>query len=93
MSLIPIVAALAGLSGLLALLLAGVYARNLRQVPSPFTRALLLFAVFLAVQAAITVYHDLTMMATFTPHAQQLLVAEGVLELVALGALTWATMR
>jgi len=93
MSLMPIVIALSGLSGLLALVLAAVYARNMRQVPSPFTRALLLFAVFLVVQSAITVYHDLTMMATFTGQAQALLVAEGILELVALVALTWATLR
>ena len=93
MSLMPIVVALAALSGVLALVLAVVYARNMRQVPSPFTRALMLFAIFLVVQAAITVYHDVTMMATFTGQAQALLVAEGVLEVVALGFLTWATVR
>jgi hypothetical protein len=93
MSLMPIVVALSGLSGALALVLAVVYARNMRQVPSPFTRALLVFALFLVVQSAITVYHDLTMMATFTGQAQELLVVEGVLEVIALGALSWATMR
>lgn len=93
MSLMPAVIALSALSGALALALAAVYARNHRQVRSPFTLALLLFALFLVVQSAIAVYHDATMMATFTPHAQQLLVAEGVLEVLALGFLAWATMR
>jgi hypothetical protein len=93
MSLMPAVIALSCLSGALALALAGIYLRNHRQVRSPFTLALLLFALFLVVQSAVAAYDDVTMMATFTPHAQARLVAEGVLEVLALGFLTWATMR
>jgi hypothetical protein len=93
MSLMPAVVVLSCLSGLLALVLGFVYLRNLRQVRSPFTVGLLLFAVFLVVHSAITIWHQATMMATFTAEAQLWLVVEGGLELVALGALVWATMR
>ena len=53
--------ALTALSGLLAAVLAAVYLRNHRQVRSPFTFGLFLFAAFLVVQAAVTVYDDATM--------------------------------
>ena len=85
--------ALSALNGLLALVLGGVYVRNHRQVRSPFTLALLLFALFLVVHSALRIYHDLTMMTTYTDQAQKFLLGEGLLELVALSALLWATLR
>jgi hypothetical protein len=85
--------ALCALNGLLALGLAGVYARNHRQVRSPFTLGLVLFAVALAAHAAAVVYSDLSMMATYTPRAESLRLATTALQTVALGALSWATLR
>jgi hypothetical protein len=92
-TLMTLTVALAALNGALALVLAAVYLRNLRQVRSPFTWGLALFALFLVAHSALTIYNDLTMMAEFTAQAERLLLAEGVLESVALGALTWSTMR
>jgi hypothetical protein len=92
-TLMTLTVALAALNGALALVLAGVYLRNLRQVRSPFTWGLALFALFLVAHSALTVYDDVTMMADFTSQAERLLLAEGVLELAALGALAWATLR
>jgi hypothetical protein len=92
-TLMTLTVALAGLNGALAVVLAAVYLRNLRHVRSPFTWGLALFALFLMAHGALTIYNDLTMMAEFTAQAERLLLAEGVLELVALGALTWSTLR
>lgn len=85
--------ALAAVSGLLALVLTVVYARNHRQVRSPFTLGLVLFAVFLVVHSLVSIYNDVTMMAEYTERALQLRIAEGLLGLVALSALAWSTMR
>ncbi|MHB8633985.1 MAG: hypothetical protein ACYDBQ_08485 [Thermoplasmatota archaeon] len=80
-------------NGVLAVLLATVYARNHRDLRSPFTLGLLLFAAFLIVHSLFSVYVDATMMATYAPRAELLLVGESVLELFGLLALTWATWR
>ena len=85
--------ALTALNGALALVLAAVYVRNHRQMRSPFTLGLLLFALFLVVHAAVTLYNDLTMMTTYTERAETLRLLTATLELGALGALTWATLR
>lgn len=85
--------ALTALNGALALILAAIYVRNHRQVRSPFTLGLLLFALFLVAHAAATFYNDVTMMATYTDRAEMLHFATSILELAALGALMWATMR
>lgn len=85
--------ALTALNGALALVLATVYVRNHRHLRSQFTLGLLLFALFLVGHAAVTLYNDLTMMATYTARAETLRMATAVLELGALGALTWATLR
>ena len=85
--------ALTALNGALAIILAAIYLRNHRQMRSPFTFGLLLFALFLVAHAAVTVYNDATMMATYTERAEALHFATSILELAALGALTWATMR
>jgi hypothetical protein len=85
--------ALTALAGVLALVLAAVYARNHSQVRSPFTFALVLFGLFLTFQAAITIYTDWTMMATYTGEAEILRLVTSCLEVFALGALSWATLR
>lgn len=86
--------ALAVLNLGLALLVLVVYARNVRQVRSPFTLALMAFALFLVVHNALQVYNLATMMELFTTaRAQALLLAEGILQAGALGMLVWATWR
>lgn len=92
-TLMTLTVALAALNGALAVVLAAIYVRNLRHVRSPFTWGLALFALFLVAHSALTIYDDLTMMADFTAQAERLLLAESVLELVALGFLTWSTVR
>lgn len=91
--LMTLTLALTALNGVLALVLAAIYVRNHREMRSPFTLGLLVFAVFLVAHAAVTLYNDATMMATYTGRAETLHFATSVLELAALGALTWATMR
>lgn len=89
----PISLALTALSGLLAIVLTTVYFRNHRQVRSPFTIGLTVFAIFLVLHAVITIYTDVTMMATYTAQAEALHLVLAVAELAALATLTWATLR
>ena len=85
--------ALGALNLLLALAIGAVYARNHRQLHSPFTLALTLFAAFLVVHNGLQIYHLLTMMATFTPQAEWFLLGESALQAVALAALGYAVLR
>jgi hypothetical protein len=85
--------ALAAINGLAALVLAVVYARNHRQMRSPFTLGLLLFALFLFVHSVVVLYIDLTMMATYTLRAETMRLVTTGLETAALVTLTWATLR
>ena len=85
--------ALAGLNCVLALVLAWVYLRNHLEMRSPFTLGLLVFAAFLLVHNALAVYHYFTMMSTTAAAGDTLLLVEAVLQLTAVGALLWATMR
>lgn len=84
---------LMAVNGILSIVLGSVYVRNHRQLRSPFTRAMVLFAVFLVVHSSLSIYHALSMMATYTTQAELFLLGECTLELVALFALTYATMR
>lgn len=92
-ALMNVTLVLSALNGLIALGLGAVYVRNHRQLRSPFTLGMLLFALFLVIHSGTTIYHSVTMMATFTPQAEQFLLVETILELAALSALAWATMR
>ena len=92
-AIMDVTVALAAVNGLLALWVGIVYARNHRQIRSGFTLALALFAVFLVFHNALLIYHLVSMMATFTGQAEWFLLGEGLLQLVALGALAWATSR
>lgn len=84
--------ALAGANVVLALVLGSVYWRNHREIKSPFTLGLLLFAVFLVVHNALTVYRYATMMGMGligTPSS----LLEGLLQAAAVVALLVATWR
>jgi hypothetical protein len=83
--------ALAGVNVLLALVLATVYWRNHREIRSPFTLGLLIFAAFLMVHNAFIVYEWWTMMMTgFDP---TMLLVDEILQTAAVGALVAATLR
>ncbi len=84
---------LAILNAALALAVGIVYLRNHRELRSPFTLALSLFALFFVAHNVLLVYHLTTMMATFTDQAAGFVLAEGVLQTAALGALAYATLR
>lgn len=85
--------ALAGLNTLLALALGAIYLRNHREIKSPFTLGLLLFALFLVVHNGTVVYHFLTMMPYIVATGELYVLAEGVLQTAALGTLLHATLR
>lgn len=94
MSLIMMVdLALLALNGLLAVVVGSVYLRNHRELRSPFTLALVLFAAFIVVHSVLTFYHSITMMADYTARAEVFLLAESILEAAALSALAYATLR
>jgi hypothetical protein len=77
----------------LAVVLGAIYWRNHRDIRSPFTLGLLLFALFLFVHNAIFVYHTFTMMEAADASADTLLLIEGLLQLAASGTLVAATLR
>lgn len=82
---------LAALNAVLALAVAVVFYRNHRQIKSPFTLALTLFALFFVFHNSVLLYHFITMMGTIA--GERLLLAEGLLQLAALSALAYATLR
>lgn len=92
MTPVTVIVALAALNAVLALVLAGVYARNHAELRSPLTLGLLLFAAFLLVHNGLVVYHYVTMMGIYFAE-QGLVVAETALQTAALAALLWASMR
>lgn len=83
--------ALAGVNCVLAVVLAVVYWRNHRQLRSPFTLGLLLFATFLLVNNAMVLYDAWSMMM-LGGNAWSALVREG-LQTAASVALVVATLR
>ncbi len=92
-SIMDVSVALATLNTVLAIVLASVYARNHWDIRSPFTLGLLLFALFLLVNNAVTVYHFVTMMPMFASVDETLILVENILQFGALVALVVATLR
>ena len=85
--------ALAAINCILALVLGAVYWRNHRDIRSPFTLGLLLFAAFLVVHNALVVYRAFTMMTSTAPADETSLLVEELLQTGASGALVVATLR
>ena len=85
--------ALAVVNAVLALALGVIYYRNHRDMRSPFTLGLLLFAAFLLFHNAVFLYHTFTMMEVEDAAAETFLLVEGLLQTSAVGALLVATMR
>lgn len=92
-TVMTITVVLAILNAALALAVGIVYFRNHRELKSPFTLALSLFAVFFVAHNVLLVYHFASMMASFTAQAETFLLLEGLLQTAALGALAYATLR
>lgn len=92
-SIMDVNVGLAAVNVLLALALGVVYWRNHREIKSPFTLGLLLFALFLVVHNATLAYHFLAMMPYIVATGELYVLAEGVLQTAALGTLLVATMR
>ena len=84
---------LAALNCILAIVLGAVYWRNHRDIRSPFTLGLLLFAAFLVVHNALVVYHAFTMMTSASSADEALLLVEELLQTGASGTLVYATLR
>ncbi len=84
---------LAGLNVALAVALGVVYWRNHREIRSPFTMGLLLFAAFLVVHNVLVIYHFAIMMGDYSGRSESLMLAENVLQAGASGALVVATLR
>lgn len=84
---------LAALNCILAIVLGAVYWRNHRDIRSPFTLGLLLFAVFLVVHNALIVYHAFTMMTSASSFDEGLLLTEELLQTGASATLLVATLR
>lgn len=85
--------AVAGLSALAAGALAVLYARSLARAPTPFGGGLLMFAVLLVVQSAGAAWAYVGMAESFGPALGVQMLALSGLELAAVLALVWATMR
>lgn len=87
-------AGLAVVALVLAVVLALVYVRNHREIRSPFTFGLLLFACFLVLQDGMTVSHMGAMMVeTPEPVNELFVLGENVLQLAASATLVAATLR
>lgn len=84
---------LALLNTVLALVLGWVYAQNHREIRSPLTLGLLLFAAFFVLHNALVAYHYLTMMPQFLGVGETWLFIEGVLQAGGISALVYATLR
>ena len=74
-------------------MLGAVYWRNHRDIRSPFTLGLLLFAAFLIVHNALVIYNAWTMMTSAAPADEALLLVEELLQTGASGTLVVATLR
>jgi hypothetical protein len=86
-------AGLAVLNTVLAVVLLAVYARNHRELRSPFTLGLVLFALFLLVHNGMDVAHMAMDMPILVQGNEPVMLAEGLLQAGALGSLLAATLR
>lgn len=84
---------LALVNALLALVLGWVYANNHREIRSPLTLGLLIFAAFFVLHNVLVAYHYLSMMPEFLAVKEGWLLLEGLMQAGGLGALVYATMR
>ncbi|MFC5368270.1 hypothetical protein [Salinirubrum litoreum] len=92
---IQLAALLAGVNLVCLLALTAVWARNYRRFRTTLVLGLLAFAVAMLVENALALYFFFTMQSLYSgdPHVQQAVLVLRALQLVAVGTLTYATLK
>jgi hypothetical protein len=94
-TMIQAASALAGVNILLLAALSGVWLRNYRTFRTPLILGLVAFSVAMLAENALALYFFFTMQSLYSgdPHVQQAVLVLRGLQLVALGFLTYVTLR
>ena len=92
---IQLASLLAGVNLVCLLVLTAVWARNYRRFRTTLVLGLLAFAVAMLVENALALYFFFTMQSLYSgdPHVQQAVLVLRALQLVAVGTLTYATLK
>lgn len=92
---IQLASILAGVTLVCLLVLTAVWARNYRRFRTTLVFGLLAFAVAMLAENALALYFFATMQSLYSgdPHVQQAVLVLRTLQLVAVGTLTYATLK
>ena len=92
---IQLASLLAGVNLVCLLVLTAVWARNYRRFRTTLVLGLLAFAVAMLVENALALYFFFTMQSLYSgdPHVQQAVLVLRALQLIAVGTLTYATLK
>ena len=92
---IQLASLLAGVNLVCLLVLTAVWARNYRRFRTTLVLGLLAFAVAMLVENALALYFFFSMQSFYSgdPHVQQAVLVLRALQLVAVGTLTYATLK
>jgi hypothetical protein len=92
---IQLASVLAGVNLACLLVLTAVWVRNYRRFRTTLVLGLLAFAVAMLVENALALYFFVTMQSLYSgdPHVQQAVLVLRALQLVAVGTLTYATLK
>jgi hypothetical protein len=92
---IQLASLLAGVNLVCLLVLTAVWVRNYRRFRTTLVLGLLVFAVAMLVENALALYFFFTMQSLYSgdPHVQQAVLVLRALQLVAVGTLTYATLK
>jgi hypothetical protein len=92
---IQLASVLAGVNLVCLLVLTAVWVRNYRRFRTTLVLGLLAFAVAMLVENALALYFFFTMQSLYSgdPHVQQAVLVLRALQLVAVGTLTYATLK
>jgi hypothetical protein len=92
---IQLASVLAGVNLVCLLALTGVWARNYRRFRTTLVLGLLAFALAMLIENALALYYFFTMQSLYSgdPHVQQAVLVLRALQLVAVGTLTYATLK
>ena len=93
--MIQAASALAGVNILLLVALLGVWLRNYRTFRTPLVLGLVAFSAVMLIENALAVYFFFSMQSFYSgdPHIQQVVLVLRGLQLLAIGFLTYVTMR
>jgi hypothetical protein len=92
---IQLASLLAGVNLVCLLVLVAVWARNYRRFRTTLVLGLLAFALAMLVENVLALYFFVTMQSLYSgdPHVQQAVLVLRALQLVAVGTLTYATLK